>query len=251
MKVRLINKDEVKDFYKKWGLFSCKCYDTNPKFAERVGKSCHQSGHYSGSRSFYFIFDIDDVPRSTIEQMARHEQGVVKNIKSQRYTDSSRLGYYIPDVINKYNDLLEAWTNGFESDRADYQYIVNKLEEYEGYTGEKAREVARGRIGIDIHSSATVGFTIEALEHFMHKRICFRSQEGIRKLANLIKQEVLEVLPELKEYLVPTCAYLGYCTEGKHQCSQLKNVYPTKEEFKEIINSSEYRRLVKGIKSRS
>ncbi|GAA0102595.1 hypothetical protein UT300012_33100 [Paraclostridium bifermentans] len=249
MKVKLINKEAVKDFYKHWGLFACKCYNTNPKYAENVGKSCHKTRHYSGSRSFYFIFEIDDCPRSCIDQLARHEQGVVKNIQSQRYTDSSNLGWYIPDVIKKHNHLLGLWNNGFEGDSVNYQYMVSELERLEGWTGEKAREVARGRIGIDIYSSGTVGFTIEAIEHFMHKRLCNRSQEAIRKLANLMRKELLEVLPELSEYLVPECVHMGYCNENKMQCDTFKSIYPTKDEFKELIKLDEYKELVKRIKN--
>jgi thymidylate synthase (FAD) len=251
MKVTLINKEQCKDFYKQWGIFSCKCYNTNPKYAEKVGKSCHKSRHYSGSRSFYFIFQLEDIPRSTIDQLARHEIGVVKNIQSQRYTDSSNLGFYVPDIIKKHDHLLETWYLGFKSDSADYQYIISELEKLEGLTGEQAREIARGRIGIDIHSSATFGFTIEALEHFMHKRLCMRSQEGIRKVANLMKKEILEILPDLKANLVPECSFLGYCNENKMQCNSFKDMYPTKEEFNEIMKTKEYKNLVSRIKKQN
>lgn len=251
MKVTLLNKEEVKNFYKTWGLFACKCYNTNPKFAEKVGKSCHKTRHYSGSRSFYFNFLIEDVPRSAMDQLARHEQGVVKNIQSQRYTDSSNLDWYVPKVIKKHPDLLEAWTNGFESDSADYQYIIEQLKKLEGFTGEKAREVARGRVGMDIYSSATFGFTIEALEHLMHKRLCYRSQEAIRELAKLIKEEIVDVLPELSTYLVPECLAVGYCNENKMQCKELKDsVIPTKEQFDIIKNSKEYKDMVLQLKKK-
>ena len=249
MKVTLLNKDSVKDFYKHWGLFACKCYNTNPKYAEKVGKSCHQTRHYSGSRSFYFIFEVEDIPRSAMDQLARHGQGVVKNIQSQRYTDSSNLGWYIPDIIKKYPDLEAEWKAGFKRDQIDYEYFVTELEKKEGWTGEKAREVARGRLGIDIFSSGTIGFTIEALEHFMHKRLCNRAQEAIRKLAQLIKAEIEEVLPELKPYLVPDCIAMGYCNENKMQCNEFKKVIPTHNEFfNQIKVSEEYKELVKKIK---
>ena len=249
MKVTLINKEEVKNFYKTWGLFACKCYNTDPKYAEKVGKSCHKTRHYSGSRSFYFNFLIEDIPRSAMDQLARHEQGVVKNIQSQRYTDSSELEWYTPDVIAKYSDLQRLWDDSFKQDQVEYAYIVKALGAREGFTGEKAREVARGRLGIDINSSGTFGFTIEALEHFMHKRLCYRSQEAIRKLAKLIKEEVIKELPELASYLVPECLAVGYCNENKMQCETYKNsLIITNEDFMEIKNSKEYKELVKKLK---
>lgn len=251
MKVTLLNKEQVKDFYKTWGLFACKCYNTNPKFAEKVGKSCHKTRHYSGSRSFYFNFLIEDVPRSAMDQLARHEQGVVKNIQSQRYTDSSELGWYVPKIIKKYPDLEAIWNQGFEEDSYQYEQIIERLEQYEGFTGEKAREVARGRVGMDIYSSATFGFTIEALEHLMHKRLCYRSQEAIRELAKLIKKEIVEVLPELEPYLVAECFAIGYCNENKMQCKELKNsVIPTKEQFDKLKESHEYKQMVLALKQK-
>ena len=250
MKVTLINKEEVKNFYRDWGLFACKCYNTNPKYAVNVGKSCHKTRHYSGSRSFYFKFIIEDIPRSAMDQLARHEQGVVKNIQSQRYTDSKDLGWYTPDVINKYPDLKELWDNGFKSGQDEYQAIVNTLAAREGWTGEKAREVARGRIGMDIYTSGTFGFTIEALEHFMHKRLCFRSQEAIRKLANLIKEAILEALPELAPYLVAECHAIGYCNENKMQCKELKDSsMPTKDIFDAIRKTPEFKQMVLKYKA--
>lgn len=249
MRVTLINKEEVKDFYKRWGLFSCKCYSTNPKYAVNVGKKCHKTRHYSGSRAFHFIFEIEDVPRSAIDQLARHEQGVIKNIQSQRYTDSSNLGWYMPEIIEKYPDLKAEWNAGFNRDRKDYEYFIEELAKKEGWSGEKAREVARGRIGIDIYSSGTVGFTIEALEHFMHKRLCFRAQEAIRKLAQLIREAVLEALPELKPYLVAECFALGYCNENDMQCEQLKaSTILTKEQFDYLRQTNEFKNTVLKLK---
>lgn len=251
MKVKLLNREESKNFYETWGKFSCKCYKTNPKYAANVGKKCHETRHYSGSRTFYFIFDIEDVPRSTIDQLARHEVGVVKNIQSQRYTDSSELGWYIPDVVKKHPELLEIWEESFNKDKEKYKLIVDKLEELEGYKGEKAREVARGILGIDINSSATVGFTIEALEHFMHKRLCFRAQEGIRKLALEMKKEIVNAIPELGKLLVAECFATGYCPENKMQCDELKDSYiPTKEMFDKIKLSKEFKELVLEYKKK-
>lgn len=245
MQVKLLNKEQVKDFYKLWGQFATKCYNTNPKYAVNVGKKCHKTRHYSGSRAFHFIFEIEDVPRSAIDQLVRHEQGVIKNIQSQRYTDSSELGWYTPDVIVKYPDLQRIWDAGFKEDSKDYKYIVEQLAELEGWTGEKAREVARGRLGIDIYSSGTIGFTIEALEHFMHKRLCFRAQEAIRKLANLMKDAILEELPDLKPYLVAECFALGYCNENDMQCTEFKeSAMPTKDIFDKIRKMPEFKEMV-------
>ena len=66
----------------------------------------------------------------------------------------------------------------------------------------------------------------------MHKRLCSRSQWEIRELARMMRDEVLEVLPKLKDELVPTCEYLLWCPEGKSCCGKA----PTKDEIKNLLN---------------
>jgi hypothetical protein len=64
----------------------------------------------------------------------------------------------------------------------------------------------------------------------MHKRLCKRADAPIRKVAQLMKQVVLEVEPRYKDLLVPQCVDLMYCPE-KHGCG----MYPSKEEVQNLI----------------
>ena len=119
---KLLNADRCKDFYKEWGEFACHCYNTDKKYAERVGKSCHKTGHYSGSRGFYFVFEISG-PRAMIDQLARHEIGVVKNIQSQRYTDSSGLDWFTPADIMDDAYLKQVWDNHMQLTQSAYKIL--------------------------------------------------------------------------------------------------------------------------------
>ena len=74
--------------------------------------------------------------------------------------------------------------------------------------------------------------TIEALIHFENARLCVRAEDKIRELALLIKNATIELLPELKDELVPNCQALLWCPEGKASCT----AYPTKKELKEMID---------------
>ena len=47
----------------------------------------------------------------------------------------------------------------------------------------------------------------------------------------VMKNEVVEVLPELKSKLVPNCQAFLWCPEGAKSC----HAYPTKKELKEMI----------------
>ncbi len=244
---KLINADRCKDFYTEWGMFSCHCYNTDKKYAERVGKACHKTGHYSGSRSFYFIFEISG-PRAMIDQLARHEQGVVKNIQSQRYTDSANLDWHTPAEIVQDEYLNQIWDNHMKLTQNSYQMLEEGLNQRYGYIGEKAREQARGVIAMDMVSSGVFGFTIEALENFMKKRLCNRAQSHIKELAKMMKKEIVLVLPELEKYLAAPCFATGICPEGKMQCSQFKGAFPTKDEFDLMRKHPEYIKLLKETK---
>ena len=78
MNVTLLNPEVLSNLYKNHGEFARECYDTPKQYAERVGKSCEESGHMSGSRCEYIKFEIEG-DRGTLEQMMRSEIGVRYN----------------------------------------------------------------------------------------------------------------------------------------------------------------------------
>jgi thymidylate synthase ThyX len=101
------------------------------------------------------------------------------------------------------------------------QYIQLRKEMNEkGITGEQANDLMRTLLPIGVECNLTMGFTIEALIHFMHKRLCKRADAPIRKVAQLMKEEVLKVEPRYKDLFVPQCVDLLYCPE-KHSCGMV------------------------------
>ena len=224
IKVTLLNPDEVKNFIRNHGMVACVCYDTDEKYAERVGLNCLESGHLSGSRGDYFKFEIE-CPRFTADQIMRHEQGVFKNCQSQRYVDMDNFECYIPPVIAENRKLNSLYTASIETTQLCYKYIRIELER-QGITGEKANDLMRTLLPIGVPTKLRIGFDIEALIHFMNKRLCVRADEPIRQVAKLMKKEVLAVEPRYAKYLVPQCQALGYCPEHKG-CG----AYPSKEDL--------------------
>ena len=231
MKVELLNGEEVKNLFKTWGDFSRVCYDTKKGKSENIGKHCFKSGHFSGSRATYINFKISDVPRSTVDQLARKTVGMVINVRSQRYCDESNFDMYIPSIIKNNKQLAAIWENHVQQTKLVYSETKKILDEEYGKKGEQANEIARGILPIDTYSQCTVGFTIEGLIDFMHKRLCTRSQAPIRKLAKKMKLEVINVLPELAEHLVPSCEDLLFCPESK-SCGKA----PSKQDVLAIMN---------------
>lgn len=229
IKVELLNPEEVKNFIKNHGIFACECYQTPEKFAERVGLSCLKEGHTSGSRADMFKFRIH-APRYTCDQIMRHSVGTAINCQSQRYVDmDDNFSIYIPPKVEG-DTLLTAVYQAYEDEcRNRYKNIRALMTKY-NISGEQANDLMRTMLPIGVACNLTMGFTIEALIHFMNKRLCLRADEPIRKVAMEMREVVLEAEPRYAEFLVPQCKSLMYCPE-KHGCG----MYPNKKDIMELI----------------
>lgn len=233
MKVTLLNPDQTNELFHWWGVASKVCYDTKTNNPSAIGKHCMNSGHFSGSRSQYILFQVDDCPRFTIDQIVRHEDGVMKNVQSFRYVGKNSFAYEIPVEIKDNEELLMRYHEHMMNTILLYEdiqsYVYAKTNSHE-----RANEQARYVLPISTHSSFVIGMDIEALIHFCNVRLCVRTEDVHRELAKKIRDAVLEVLPELENRLVPNCQYLLWCPEGRQSCG----AYPTKNELKEKLNES-------------
>lgn len=233
MKVTILNPEETKELFYWWGIASKVCYATETDEPEKIGKGCMFSGHFSGSRARYILFQIDDCPRFTIDQAVRHEEGVMKNVQSFRYVSKNCFAYEIPEEIKDNEELLAKYHQHMMNTIALYgeiqDYVYTKTNSHE-----RANEQARYVLPISTHGSFVFGLDVEALIHFMNMRLCVRAEDKIRELAKLMKEATLEVLPELKARLVPNCQAYLWCPEGKHSCG----AYPTKKELQEMITNA-------------
>ena len=246
MSVTIINPEVLHDLYTNHGRFAAVCYDTPTKYAARVGRSCQQTGHMSGSRCEYIKFAIDNVDRGTAEQCLRHEIGtdvpfdmqdnynitdyselvttipadqIVKNMASFRYIDKDGFSWVTPASIRNcpeaeqlYNDMM-TYTNTMR------KLIKHALIE-NGVDGHRAVQDANFVLPRATTTKFVIGFTPEALIHFCHKRLCTRAQEFIRQLAVEMKAAVAEINPVFAEELVPQCEHLLWCPEGKRCCGR-------------------------------
>ena len=232
IKVTLLNPEEVKSFIYNHGIFACQCYMTPEKFAERVGLSCLEEGHTSGSRADMFKFRIM-APRYCCDQIMRHSVGTAINCQSQRYVDmDDNFSIYVPpEALN--DPITETLYKQYEELCKDQYIQIREYMTEQGITGEKANDLMRTMLPIGVQCNLTMGFTVEALIHFMHKRLCVRADAPIRKVAQLMREEVLKVEPRYKEFLVPQCQDLLYCPE-RHTCG----AYPSKQDLKNLIKNN-------------
>ena len=184
LKVTILNPEETTRLFEYWGKASCVCYDTETETPEKVGKHCMNSGHFSGSRGRFILFKVEGCPRFTIDQVVRHEIGVMKNVQSFRYVSKDSFVYEVPVEITDNTELLAKYhahmmaTMDLYSEIQDY--VFNK-------TGscERANEQARHVLPISTHADFVVGMTVEALIHFSNSRLCVRAVDKIRELARL------------------------------------------------------------------
>lgn len=240
MKIEILNPDEFKGLFESWGKFAATCYGSSDKYAERIGKSCLNTGHTSGSRSRFVEIKIEGISRSCIDQLARSEQGVVKNIQSQRYTKGD-FEYYTDPLLESYSKSLEYYHNSMNVIKAlknEFEKIFKQEIELKesGLSGEKVNEITRNLYPMAIHSKGTFAFNIEALIRLCHTRLCTCAQREIRKLVELIRDECVKIIPELKDYLVPVCEHNLWCPESeKRSCGR----FTTKNKLKEMIANEE------------
>lgn len=227
IQVKLVNGDEVKEFVKRHGEFAAICYNTPKKYAEKIGKSVLSDGHYSGSRADFFRFEVILAPRYTVDQAVRHEQGVVKNVQSQRYVDMSNFNLYVTDLVANDEYLREEMRRHEEETQERYKRMKKYLEDNYHLSGEKANDQIRGILPIGSESKFNFALNIEGLVHFMNMRLCTRADKPIRILAKKMREEVRKVTLAYDELLVPMCESRLYCTE-KNTCG----MYPRKEELR-------------------
>lgn len=231
MNVTILNPEETTKLFEYWGKASCVCYDTVTDTPERVGKGCMNSGHFSGSRGRYILFKVEGCPRFTIDQAVRHDIGVMKNVQSFRYVSKDSFAYEVPIEITDNAELLakyhEHMMDAMELYSEIQEYVFNKTKSHE-----RSNEQARHVIPISTHADFVIGMTVEALIHFENSRLCVRAEDKIRELAKLFKNATLELLPELKDKLVPNCQALLWCPEGHASCG----AYPTKKQLKQMLS---------------
>ena len=218
--VTLMNKSDVEHFIRRHGEFACVCYDTPIGQADKVGEHCLKSGHLSGSRHLYFVFKLKNIPRFTVDQLVRHEVGVVKNVQSLRYVTKGNLdkidegfNIYIPPELR--DNIEDRWE--FERTEDYLNIVYRRLVKAQRYmtNKERANEIARTLIPIGVATECSFACNLEGLINLANKRLCNRAERPIHVLVKMMVNEVIAVEPRYKEFLVPQCKKLGYCPEMK------------------------------------
>ena len=152
-------------------------------------------------------------------------------MQSFRYVDKNGFTYTTPKNINN-NTAAKMMYDGLMDQIDVARNAIKELLIDAGVEEKKAVEDSNFVLPRATNLTLTIGFTPEALIHFMHKRLCVRAQDEIRVAAIKMKKAVAEILPEYAEQLVPHCKHLLWCPENNMSCKAA----PTKDKLVELLS---------------
>jgi thymidylate synthase (FAD) len=168
-----------------------------------------KTGHASPLEQVAFEFGISGVSRAFSHQFVRHRVGISFEQQSQRYVTykGGEFPYTVPETVRKAG-LQEKMDELFDKVGGLYEEMVAA-----GVPAEDARFLLPNATNTNF--KITVNFA--SLLHICDLRLCTRAQWEFRKVAALMRSEVMKVTPELGRYLQPKCGELrlGYCDESE------------------------------------
>lgn len=183
------------------------CYDSQPTDG-RIMRHCYKSGHHSVLEFADFSFKIEGVSRALTHQLVRHRMASYAQ-RSQRYCTEDGFEYVTPKTIAKNDETAELYQGIMENIQTAYDALIAY-----GVPAEDARMLLPNACC----SQICVKMNLRELIHFCNERLCACAQWEIREMARLMVKAVVEVEPELAEFLVPKCekhAPYCFCTETK------------------------------------
>lgn len=173
------------------------------------------SGHTSILEDQTLTFLIEGVDRALTHQLVRHRAGVVFQQQSQRYVEfkDGNFDYVIPKSI----EVVDSLKSDFE---ATMKYLGTMYDKFikAGVPAEDARAVLPNACCTNI----VMTVNLRQLGHMCNERLCSTAQLPIRNLFKEITKQTVEVLPFMKNFLVPKCEMLGYCNEPRRTCGRKK-----------------------------
>ncbi|MGI8926386.1 MAG: FAD-dependent thymidylate synthase [Tepidiformaceae bacterium] len=192
-----------------------------------------KTGHASPLEQVWFEFGISGVSCAFSHQFVRHRVGISFEQQSQRYVTykDGEFPYTVPQSVQKAG-LAGAMEEHFAEAGALYEKLVAS-----GVPAEDARFLLPNATNTNF--KITVNF--QSLLHICDLRLCTRAQWEFRKVAALMRAEVLRAVPQLGRYLQPKCGELrmGYCDESEKdwEACPIGRVRPHKDALFRLYDS--------------
>ena len=166
-----------------------------------------KTGHTSPLEQVSFEFGISGVSRAFSHQFVRHRIGISFEQQSQRYVTykNGTFPFTVPRTVERagFADDMRAL---FDQAGGLYERLIEA-----GVPAEDARFLLPNATNTNF--KITVNF-LELL-HICDQRLCTRAQWEFRRVAALMRAEVVRAVPPLGRMLQPKCGELrqGYCDE--------------------------------------
>ncbi len=192
-----------------------------------------KTGHASPLEQVWFEFGISGVSRAFSHQFVRHRVGISFEQQSQRYVTykDGEFPYTVPETVRK---------AGMEPKMAELFDRVSDLYEEMVAAGVPAED-ARFLLPNATNTNFKITVNFQSLLHICDLRLCTRAQWEFRKVAALMRAEVVKAVPELGRYLQPKCGELrmGYCDESEKdwEACPIGRVRPHKDVLFRIYDS--------------
>lgn len=183
------------------------CYDSSPT-GGKIMNHCYKSGHHSVLEFADFTFKISGVSRALTHQLVRHRLASYAQ-RSQRYCKETGFEFVTPPSIENNPEAAVLYQETMNYITSVYAKLLAMQ-----IPGEDARMVLPNACCSEI----CVKMNLRTFMNFCNERLCSCAQWEIRRMAKLMVKEVLNVAPELKEFLVPKCEKhpnYHFCTETK------------------------------------
>ena len=179
--------------------------DFDPLKMQKLISGVIESGHGSTIEHVVFTFAISGVSRTLSHQLVRHRAGVAFDQQSQRYVKFKGAATMLPATIAEGDaELRERYEDQVSGALELYGEMLEA-----GLPGEDARFVFPNATRTNLVMTAN----LRALIHMSGLRLCTMAQWEIRRLFQLIRQQIFTVSPFLGSFLAPKCVPLGYCDE--------------------------------------
>jgi len=166
-------------------------------------------GHMSIIEHLTFTFIVSGISRALSHQLVRHRIASYSQ-KSQRYVKEEQFEYIVPPSIQKDETALTMFEEWMSRTQAIYDYLLVA----KNIPAEDARFVLPNACETQI----VITMNARSLLHFLGERCCTTAQWEIRKMANLMLDELKFVSPTIFKDAGPKCFNLGYCPEHKNRC---------------------------------
>lgn len=165
------------------------------------------SGHFSILYHTSLKFLICGVSRTLSHQLVRHSIGINFSQQSQRYCKfDDSFEYVVPPTIK--GELKDKFIDFMKKSNELYNTLTKN-----GIEAEDARFVLPNACSTNLYCSCN----LKELIHLCNERLCTLSQWEIRKMVQLMREEVIKILPFMDKYLVPKCKAYLWCPESKER----------------------------------